>query len=60
MKKKLFMLLAAFLCLGAQAQAPVHVTVTNPSKEARKDVPVVIDIRQWSFPNDRQYIILQQ
>ena len=47
MKKKLFMLLAAFLCLGAQAQAPVHVTVTNPSKEARKDVPVVIDIRQW-------------
>lgn len=41
------MLLAAFLCLGAQAQAPVHVTVTNPSKEARKDVPVVIDIRQW-------------
>ena len=24
MKKKLFMLLAAFLCLGAQAQAPVH------------------------------------
>lgn len=47
MKKKLFMLLAAFLCLGAQAQAPVHVKVTNPSKEARKDVPVVIDIRQW-------------
>ena len=36
MKKKLFMLLAAFLCLGAQAQAPVHVTVTNPSKEARR------------------------
>ena len=47
MKKELFMLLAAFLSLGAQAQAPVHVTVTNPSKEARKDVPVVIDIRQW-------------
>ena len=47
MKKKQFMLLAAFLCLGAQAQAPVHVTVTNPSKEVRKDVPVVIDIRQW-------------
>ena len=47
MKKNLFMLLAAFLCLGAHAQAPIHVTVSNPSKEVRKDVPVVIDIRQW-------------
>lgn len=39
--------LGMLFSLGISAQAPVHVTVENPSKMARKDVPVVIDIRQW-------------
>ncbi len=39
--------LALLFSVASQAQALVNVTVENPSKVARKDVPVVIDIRQW-------------
>lgn len=47
MKNLTFLAWALLLTCAAQAQAPINVTVENPSKVARKDVPVVIDIRKW-------------
>ncbi len=46
-RRNVMAFLALLFSVASQAQALVNVTVENPSKVARKDVPVVIDIRQW-------------
>lgn len=48
MTSKLILLsLASLLCLGASAQTTFRVEVNNPSKQAKVDEPVVIDIRKY-------------
>ncbi|MCR4919098.1 MAG: DUF4861 domain-containing protein [Prevotella sp.] len=39
-------LILSCLCLSAQAQTSLTVTVENPSDQARRDQPVVVDLRQ--------------
>lgn len=46
-RRNVMAFLALLFSVASQAQALVNVMVENPSKVARKDVPVVIDIRQW-------------
>lgn len=46
-RRNVMAFLALLFSVASQAQALVNVTVENPSKVAHKDVPVVIDIRQW-------------
>ena len=47
MKKQMMMALMSLMALTAQAQASFNVTVANPSKSAKADEPVVIDIRKY-------------
>lgn len=47
MKKLLLVSMVAFLSVGAYAQKFFSVSVENPTNEVRKDVPVVIDVKQW-------------
>lgn len=46
-RRNLMTFLALLFSVALQAQTPVNVTVENPSKVVRKNVPVVIDIRKW-------------
>lgn len=47
MKKLLMVSLVAFLSVGVYAQKLLSVSVENPMNEVRRDVPVVIDVKQW-------------
>lgn len=42
------MVLAALLSIGVQAQTTIQVKVSNPSKEAKHDAPVVLDISKYN------------
>ena len=44
MKKQMMMALVSLMTLSAQAQANFEVSVSNPSKSAKTDAPVVIDL----------------
>ena len=44
MKKQMMMALVSLMALSAQAQANFEVSVSNPSKSAKTDAPVVIDL----------------
>ena len=43
-KKQMMMALVSLIVLSAQAQVNFQVSVSNPSKVARTDVPVVVDL----------------
>ena len=43
-KKQMMMALVSLMVLSAQAQANFQVSVSNPSKVARTDAPVVVDL----------------
>ncbi len=47
MKKLALCFTLSCLCLVAEAQTSLTVTVENPSAQARRDQPVVIDLRQY-------------
>ena len=44
MKKQMMMALVSLMTLSAQAQTNFEVSVSNPSKSAKTDAPVVIDL----------------
>lgn len=48
MNKPILTALAAFFCLSVSAQTTFNVKVSNPSKEARQDEPVVLDISKYN------------
>ena len=47
-KKQMMMALVSLMVLSAQAQANFQVSVSNPSKVARTDAPVVVDLSKCS------------
>lgn len=48
MKRLIYTVLAALLSIGVQAQTTIQVKVSNPSKEAKHDAPVVLDISKYN------------
>ena len=44
MKKQMMLALVSLFALSVQAQANFNVSVSNPSKSAKTDAPVVIDL----------------
>ena len=57
-KKQMMMALVSLMVLSAQAQANFLVSVSNPSKVARTDAPVVVDLSKLGAIGDIQRAVV--
>lgn len=57
-KKQMMMALVSLMVLSAQAQANFQVSVSNPSKVARTDAPVVVDLSKLGAIGDIQRAVV--
>ena len=57
-KKQMMMALVSLMVLAAQAQANFQVSVSNPSKVARTDAPVVVDLSKLGAIGDIQRAVV--
>ena len=58
MKKQMMMALVSLMALSAQAQANFEVSVSNPSKSAKTDAPVVIDLSKLGSIGSIQHAVV--
>ena len=57
-KRQMMMALVSLMVLSAQAQANFQVSVSNPSKVARTDAPVVVDLSKLGAIGDIQRAVV--
>ncbi|MEE1460287.1 MAG: DUF4861 family protein, partial [Segatella copri] len=57
-KKQMMMALVSLMVLSAQAQVNFQVSVSNPSKVARTDAPVVVDLSKLGAIGDIQRAVV--
>ena len=57
-KKQMMMALVSLIVLSAQAQVNFQVSVSNPSKVARTDAPVVVDLSKLGAIGDIQRAVV--
>lgn len=58
MKKQMMLALVSFFAISVQAQANFEVSVSNPSKSAKTDAPVVIDLSKLGAIGDIQRAVV--
>ncbi len=58
MKKQMMLALVSLFALSVQAQANFEVSVSNPSKSAKTDAPVVIDLSKLGAIGDIQRAVI--